>query len=369
MRILVIIHDFSLGGVERIAVRLASEWARRGHEVTMLCGVTDGPLLNHLARGIRLVAAEPSVRRGPGSRLILGRAAVGLVRKHRPDIIFLPGNYYFEAAIALKLALGRASPPIVGKISNTLHRQDKGRLGRAAYRTWFRIKARFVDAIVTMSERLRGEAQALVAGPPSRFTTIDEPILDDRPAPKPPTAANRGPRLVAAGRLAPQKNVDLLLHAFARLPAALGATLDIYGEGPLHSDLEKQIDRLGLQGSVRLCAYVSSLRDILPRYDLFLLSSDYEGFPAVIVEAFAAGLPVVTTDCSVGIHDVVTSAALGRIVPVGDTAAFASAVASVLEGPRPDRDAICAHVERFRLDRSAATYIAVFERLTQARCD
>src|SRR3954471_11648278 len=92
-RIVVVLHDLPLGGTERIAVRLANRWAQLGREVTLFCGVREGPLAMLICPHVKAGEAAPPVRRGPGSRKRL-RAALAAYLERRPtDLLFVPGNY------------------------------------------------------------------------------------------------------------------------------------------------------------------------------------------------------------------------------------------------------------------------------------
>ncbi len=366
MHILILVHDLQLGGAERIALRLGSEWSGKGQQVTVFCGQAEGPLRSVIGEEVRLVAADPPIARGRFSRFRLASRAAKLVRHEKPHLIFLPGNYYFDAAAALKARLGSACPPIVGKISNALSRPEKGRAGQAAYTAWFSFKSRFVDHIVTMSLGLLAEARRVVPGASSKLSTVAQPVLDGSGTPPASRLKADGPRrLVAAGRLAPQKNFHLLLDAFDRVRRECEATLDIFGEGPLRPQLEERTRELGLTGSVRLRGYVPSLDEHLGDYDLFVLSSDFEGFPSVLVEAFAAGLPVVTTDCSPAVADLMDDDALGQVVPVRDPDALAGAIVGMLarQIERPER--LTRRAREYDLATSARNYLMLFERIVE----
>src|SRR5690606_33267050 len=105
-----------------------------------------------------------------------------------------------------------------------------------------------------------------------------------------------GCRFVAIGRLVAQKNYPLLIEAFA-LHAWPEDRLTIAGEGPERSSIQSLIDQHELGDRVALAGHSDDVPELLDRSDVLVLSSDYEGLPAVIIEALAAGLPVATTDC------------------------------------------------------------------------
>jgi glycosyltransferase involved in cell wall biosynthesis len=147
------------------------------------------------------------------------------------------------------------------------------------------------------------------------------------------------PRLVTAGRLTAQKNHALLLRAFQRvLDRHPDAALVIIGEGELRPQLEALRDELGLSGRVSLPGFQLDPWPYLAQADLFVLSSDYEGFGLVLVEAMHAGLRVVSTDCEAGPAELLDGGRYGRLVPVGDEGALAPAMLEELKGPSdPER--------------------------------
>ncbi len=353
---MVVLHDFAPGGAERIAVRLAGAWAAQGHRVAIASGSAEGPLRTLVDPAIAILTPPSPIARST-TRWRLGRFVASLCAPDqpadRPDIVFLPGNYYFDVAVALRLT--RAPPIVVGKISNSIVRQGEKRLKAAARIALLHVKARFVRRIVLTSPAGLIQARRWLGGPAERFAVVAQPVIDSPPPP------DEGPRdlcLIAAGRLEPQKNMALLLQALTLLPADIGLT--ILGDGSQRAALGAEAQALGIADRVAFAGYVPQIAPWLARARLFLLASDYEGFPSVLVEALAAGLPVVTTACAPAIPELVPDAQAGRIVPPRDPAAMAAAIVAMLAGPTPDRTRIAALAAPYRLDRSAAAYADLF---------
>src|SRR5690606_37626457 len=133
------------------------------------------------------------------------------------------------------------------------------------------------------------------------------------------------PVLVAAGRLVPQKNFPLLLAAFAQLRAQRPARLLILGEGRERPRLEAAAHELGIAADVALPGHVDNPYAAYARASLFVLSSDWEGLPTVLIEALACGCPIVATDCPSGPAEILQGGRYGSLVPMGDAAALAQA--------------------------------------------
>lgn len=137
-------------------------------------------------------------------------------------------------------------------------------------------------------------------------------------------------RFIAVGSLKPQKNHDLLLRAFARLNLK-DAKLMILGEGHLRLDLERHAALLGIADQLVLPGFVIDPWPFYATATAFVLSSNYEGFANVILEALAAGLPVVSTNCRSGPAEILDQGRFGALVPVGDEAALAEAMRRALD--------------------------------------
>lgn len=365
MHILVMVHDFSPGGAERICLRLAAQWARQGHRITVACGTAVGPLRKFIRPEMALV--EFGIKRASGSRIALGNRLARSCLTLKPDIIFLPGNYYFDAAVAIKARMRARSPLLIGKLSNTIIRPGKNRVQQYAYNLAIRVKSRFLNHIVAMSPGLADEARAFI---PSHvpMSIVSQPILDsiEEASMDHRSTFPRGRRrFVAAGRLASQKNFRLLIDAVSEMRRREDIIVDIYGDGPLKEQLIAQIGARGLNDVISLRGYVDSLLPQLGDADGFILSSDFEGFPSVVVEAMAAGVPVVATDCSPAMQDILFDHSTNIVIPPRDRGALTAALERLATMPRPDMRKAKAGAGAYTLDASARAYLSLFAGLLQ----
>ena len=355
----IVLHDFTLGGTERIATRLARAWAERGARVTIFCGSGEGEMRALLGDRVQVIEARPVVRRGRGSRLRLGKAAAGHFTAHPVDVCFLPGNFHWVIAPALARIAQPVRPAIVAQVSAALTKPQRGWSKQRGFEARMRWLLRGAAAVIALSRHAGEQARAILKRP--IVETIALPALADDIAP--PTPAPDNLTIVAVGRLVPEKGFDTLIDAMQRVP---GADLVIVGEGPDRTRLEARIATGGLAARVRLPGYAADPRPWLDGGRLAVLPSRFEGYPAVLIEAFAAGRPVVATDCTPATGELI-DAGNGRIVPIDDAPAMAAAIGTMLASPPPDPLALAARVRHHRIGPVADAYLALFARLVAAR--
>jgi len=341
------------GGVERAMLRMAQGWIGAGRRVTLVLGSDVGPLAAELPAGIELVHLHDARHR---ALLMLPR----YVRQLAPDLIFCPGNHYTGIAAWTRLRLGRRCPPIVAKVSNALVRPELAPGAAARYRRWLKLHPRFLDAVVAMTPAMAAEAVREMGMAPEDVFVIANPQA--RPIPDAvPVMLPTGRFVLGVGRLEPQKRWDRLISALPRL-ADREIQLMILGEGGARPALEAQIAALGLQGRVKLPGHAGDPLPAIAAATLVALTSDYEGVPGVLREALALGTPVVTTDSSVAVPEIVSAPELGTIVARDDAEALVAALDHWLEPgcerPVPTQDS--------ETDPIAA-YLALFDRLAQRR--
>jgi glycosyltransferase involved in cell wall biosynthesis len=337
------------GGVERAQLRLARGWIEAGRRVTLVIGDTHGPLAVEAPAGLEIIALD--TRGMP--RLIA--ALPGIVRAQAPDAIFCPGNHYTGAAAWLRLRLGRRCPPIVGKVSNALVRADQSCVAAAGYRAWLRMHRHFLAQVVAMTPAMAQAAVAAMRLPPARLQVIPNPPAVPLPGTTLPPLPDRF--VLGVGRLVPQKRWDRLVAALPRL-ADRAIALVILGEGDVRSQLERQVAALGLAHRVFLPGHVADPLPAIARAAVLALVSDFEGVPGVLREALSLGTPVVATNSSVAVREIVTAPELGTVVATDDTAALVAALEHWLMSDRARPTPVAQPGAN-----AAAEYLALFDRL------
>lgn len=365
MRVLTFLHSFAPGGVERDALRLLAALKAEGLEVPVVMGRKTGamapPHLDYhvLDREGRTAAFET---------LWMIARLPALIRRLKPDVLYCAGNTYSIVAVMMRLLLGKRCPPIVIKISNDLRRFDMPLPLRALYHWWVRYQLRLMAGIVAMAPAAVDEIMAVGHVPRARITMIRNPCFTtaDLQALAGPRQKGRGLRFLSVGRLVPQKNQALLIRAFARA-AGPEDRLVLLGEGRLRRPLEALVARLGLKDKVSMPGHVDAPWPHFREADVFVLSSDYEGLGVVVVEALAAGLPLVVTDCCVNMAELTGGGRFGQMVPVGNEDALALAIHAagdlVAAQTEADRAAMQSLAAEFTVETSLAVQIGLFRRV------
>lgn len=342
--ILSYVQTFAGGGVERALLRLCDGWIAAGRRVTLVCGLPDGPLAAELPSGVDVIALE-----SPAYRALL--SLPNIVARARPDVIFCPGNHYTSIAAWTRLRLGKHCPPIVGKVSSAMNRDDYGAIIGTGYRVWLRLHPHFLHRMVAMTPATARQTIAATKIPHARVTVIANPPARRISGARPFELPDR--YILGVGRLAPQKRWDRLIAAVPHL-ADRQIPLVILGEGTERGALLKQAASIGVAGRLQLPGHSADPLDAMAGAVVVVLSSDYEGVPAVLREALSVGTPVVTTDSSPAVREIVTAPALGDIVARDDPDALVRALDRWIGGAvrpapvaPPGTDSVARYLELF----------------------
>jgi glycosyltransferase involved in cell wall biosynthesis len=347
-------HAWGMGGTIRTTLNLAGELAARHDvEVVSLLRRRDDPAFD-LPTGVRFAVLDD---RRAGTRRLLDRL---------PSVLVHPYDYvYPRCSLASDLALVRllrASPRSVVVTTRPAFNLIAARLAPAGVTTIGQEHLNFgahraplardlrrhlhrLDALTVLTEDDLRDYGSLLAGTPTRVVRIPNAL--------PPLAGGlseqTAPVVAAAGRLTPQKGFDLLIRAWAGVVAARPEwRLRIYGGGPERDALERLVDELGVRASVELPGPTRELGEELARASVFALSSRFEGFGMVIVEAMSKGLAVVSFDCPRGPAELIDPGVDGVLVPDGDVEGLAEALVELTGGARLRRRYAAAALEKAR---------------------
>lgn len=341
------------GGIGIVMLNLAGEFLRRGHEVDLM--LLEEETDRSAPEGVRVVYLG---RRARGGILNAARH----LRRTRPDVVISARDY----VNVLMLAAHRLARVRRTKLVWTFHTNRGAQLAGVPRRADIladrltRLFIRAPDRLVAVSGGVARDIEGAFALKPETVAVIENPVWTPArhtlaEAPPPHDWFAQAPVVVAVGRLAPQKDFPTLLAAFCKLPAPY--RLIILGEGEARPQLSVQIAALGLRDRVLMPGHVENPLAFMSHAALFVLSSRWEGFPLSLVEALGCGAPVVATDCPSGPAEILAGG-LGMLVPVGDAAALAAAMARTLAQPG-DPAPRKAAARRFDAVRAADLYLKV----------
>ena len=337
MRVLIVsgIWPPDVGGPASHAPELAEHLRELGYrvEVVVTAEATPAPeaypvrwVSRRLPRGVRHLRSAWAIARAARAADVvyatgmLGRTAIATRLARRPTVVKLTSDPTFERSLRYRLhgsdldAFQSARGVRIG----VLRRARDLMLARAAH-------------VVVPSASLRGLAIGWGVAP-ERITLVPNPVaapadLPDRELLR-ARAGFSGPTLVFAGRLTPQKSLDVALDALSRADTV---SLVLAGDGPEEERLRAKVDELRLGERVRFLGARprAEVFELLHAADAALLSSSWENFPHMVVEALAVGTPVLATAVG-GVTEIVRDGENGLLVPVGDSAALAAAIARYL---------------------------------------
>lgn len=274
------------------------------------------------------------------------------------------------AALGARLALGPGGPPVVYTEHNVWERY------RPAMRWANALTYRRNAAVIAVSDAVQASVRAhenAFVRVPSIETVVHGVDLDEThhgadAARRARRVLGLGPDELVIGTVAnftPKKDQHTLLAAVALLPRSLPWRLVLVGSGPLEVSLRAAVDELGLGHRVMFAGSRDDVPEILPAFDVFVLSSRYEGLPISLLEAMAAGVPVVATAVG-GIPDAVADGVTGVLLPPGDPGVLADALGGVLgDSDRRVRMGAAAReaAERFSILPAVRTIEQIYERV------
>jgi glycosyltransferase involved in cell wall biosynthesis len=335
-----VIARLNVGGPAQQVILLTAGLDPERFQSTLITGVpspNEGDLApSARSRGIAPVVI-PQLGRAirPAHDLTALGKLVGLFRRLRPDLVH---THTAKAGTLGRLAARLAGVPLV---VHTFHGHVmEGYFSPALTRVFLGIEralARRTDRIVTVSPRVREALLALGIGRPEQVEVVPLGLPLERFVAAVPGRAGlreqcsvpRGvPLLGIVGRLVPIKDHPTLLAAMTREEVG-AAHLLVLGDGVRRAALEAMARSLGLWSRVHFLGWRDDLEAILPQMDMVICCSRNEGTPVAVIEAMAAGVPVLSTDVG-GVGDLLTHGETGWLVPPGDPAALARGIRDLL---------------------------------------
>ncbi|MCE2510419.1 MAG: glycosyltransferase [Alphaproteobacteria bacterium] len=366
MNIAFLISSLSSGGAERVASLLCNAWQEAGHRVDLLTfQAEDAPVHYKLAPGVThhplgLMKASRSLPAFVCNGLRRVLAVRRVLQRLRPDALV---SFVTDTNVIAILAAGSLGIPVV--ISERIHPAAhpvgglRHWLRKRTYPRASRIVVQTADIAAWVQRHIKAEA-----------AVIPNPVrLDDfQRQPEKTARSDSRRRLIAVGRLTPQKGYDLLLEAFARLAETHADwDLTIFGEGDQRQELERAVRAHGLAARVSLPGISDDLHAELAVADLYVHPSRYEGYPNALVEALASGLCCVATDCTGANREILQDGGFGLLVRPEDADDLAATLDRAMSDPELRRrfsERAPTAVQPCALDDIAARWLQLLEGMT-----
>lgn len=357
-KILLLLPNLIGGGAERLTVNLANDWVDRGYDVELILMQRRGELLPLLSP--KIVIVDLGVDRI--------HKTINLLRKHfalsPPSVILAAMWPLTSATVFAWLLSGRKGRLFLSDHTVlSISRIHEHHVSLTYLRGLVGMTYRFATGIIAVSEgvktdlcrlgRLRETKVKVIYNPTA---TSISPHREDLQVRNDLWGAGFKYHILSVGTLKVQKDHQTLIKAFARISPELNAKLTILGEGVLRPQLETLITELGLNGRVSMPGFATDPYPWFRSADLFVLSSQWEGFGNVIVEALECGVPVVSTDCQSGPAEILDNGRFGKLVPVNDVDGLAAAMmASLVE--THDREKLMNRAKMFSVNTISNQYL------------
>lgn len=329
-RITLIISSLSAGGAERVMSYMANYWARKGWAVTLITmSKMDRdffPVEDRVVRvSLGLAGESPGILNAIFNnvrRLLSLRSAIQL---SRPDVVI---SFMESVSILTLLATRFTGIPVIVSEHNDPSQHNIGN-------AWGRLRRLLypqASALVVLTQSVMGWAVELVGK--KRAFVIPNSISRSENREVKKACEFPQPFVLAVGRLAYQKGFEFLLQAFKKIAQQNPEwTLVILGEGSERASLEAMVKALGLEDRVLLPGRYPDPMSVMEQAPLFVMSSRYEGFPIVLLEALACGTPTISFNCPSGPSDVIRHDVDGILVPPEDVDALADAMQDLMAHP------------------------------------
>jgi glycosyltransferase involved in cell wall biosynthesis len=363
--VLLLIPHLGGGGAEKVFALLARELSREKYELHL--GIVS-------SSGAAADAHPPNVTvhtLGAARVRYAALPLLGLVRRLKPDVI-VSGMFHLNFLVLLLRPLfPRATRILVrqnGTVSASLAQDALPVYTRLLYRLLYRR----ADRVICQSDAMANDLARELALDADLMVVLTNPLDVDsiRAAVQdcPDKWTGAGPHLLAVGRLSREKGFDLLLEAFPSVQKSFpNADLLIAGAGPEETALRSQCRALGLEAAVRFAGYRKHPEEDFPGAALFVLPSRHEGMPNALLEAAAAGLPIVALPASGGVTGLLRGQPGAWLAPQVSATALAITLREALSELRPAQRFTHAFIEPFRMDRATRAYQELIDATIEER--
>lgn len=361
-RIGIVIYSLAGGGAEKVSVNLGNTFNELGHKVDFILAKQEGELLSELQTDINIFAPKQASAREWKETI------QSYSEEQKPDVVLA----MMEGAGILSIQACRKQRTKVFVVSHnhfTRHTSKSKRLKeRILMPLAAKIYLRKADGIIGVSKGVSDEIRSVSGIIKTKVHTIYNPILNDdfytklhAPVSHDMLIEDRDwLTVITVGRLTKQKAHEVLLSAIQEISVKQKVKLLIFGQGERLAELKALAHRMGISEFVSFEGFSSNPFAYIKKSDVFVLSSSWEGFGNVLVEALASGVSVVSTDCYSGPSEILLNGKFGQLTPVGDTHKMAESIIKA-KNFHMDKTALKLHLEQFETNSIAKKYLNVME--------
>lgn len=320
------------GGAQRITLTLLDNLDREKYRPILVVRRSEGEWMSAIPPDVPVYSLDVRVR-------FAWYRFAKLLKRLDPDIVLSMSSTGNLTASAAHFVARVRAPLIVAEHNTFSEVWRRKRLKFVLLKGIKKALYRNATRILAVSHGVAEDLVRTIGVPRDRLVVIHNPIVEEKLESLAeenvdhPWFNDGVPLIVAAGRLVDQKDYPMLLEAFQKLRHRTMARLVILGEGDLQVFLRERARELGIDDDVAFLGFVPNPYRYMKRSSVFALSSRWEGFGNVIVEAMACSVPVVSTDCPSGPSEIITDGKDGFLVPVGDASSMARVLEQLLENP------------------------------------
>ncbi|MGP4715561.1 glycosyltransferase [Psychrobacter sp. T6-6] len=321
-KIALYIPSMSGGGAERMMLTLANALAEKNLVIDLVLNKAEGPYLKKVSNKVNIVDLDTS-------RVLTGILPLARYMKtEKPEVVLSAMNYVNVATIFAKLLSGTDTRIILSERSNLSAALENSQwISKVLLKNLMTWTYKRADKVVAISNGVANDLANQIKLDRNHIVTIYNPVVSSEvlqkssvslPSKHPWFEKDSPPVIIAVGRLSEEKDFETLIKSFAKTYDQKECRLLILGEGGLRPKLETLIEELKLQDIIQLPGFSDNPYAWMSKAKLFILSSKYEGFGNVLVEAMACGTAVVSTDCPSGPSEILEEGKWGELVPVGN---------------------------------------------------
>jgi len=352
------------GGAQRVMVNIANGMVSRGLNVDLVLSNATGEFLNHIEPGVRIVNLN-------SKRVIKSFLKLSLyLRKENPYIIYSALEHANICALFSNILAGCICKVVVC-VHSSYSRPSKSIINKILFKFLVKIFYRFSHAVVVVSKGSAKDLINICRILEKKIKVIYNPVITKSMYYKSQVELNHKwftdnsvPIILSVGRLEYPKDFSSLIYAFFEVRKKVKSRLLILGDGKDRQKLELLIKNLGLCDVVEMPGFVDNPYKFMSRSSVFVLSSESEALPTVLIEAMALGCPIIATDCPNGPREILKDGKYGKLVPVGDVSALANEILSEIISSKKrlnEQIVTSEHIECYTLDSALDKYLELIK--------